>query len=161
MFSMIVAIGENREIGVKGKMIWHISSDLQRFKKITMGNPVIMGRKTFDSLPKKPLPGRTNIVLTRDKDFHYEGVQVFHSVEEVLAIDFTGKEPFVIGGEEIYKAFLPYCNKLYLTKIHASSREADAFFPEIDHREWKEVENEAVQQSENTPPYTYLTYVRR
>ncbi len=161
MFSMIVAIGENREIGVKGEMIWHISSDLQRFKKITMGNPVIMGRKTFDSLPKKPLPGRTNIVLTRDKDFHYEGVQVFHSVEEVLAIDFTGKEPFIIGGEEIYKAFLPYCNKLYLTKIHASSREADAFFQEIDHREWKEVENEAVQQSENTPPYTYLTYIRR
>lgn len=158
---MIVAIGENREIGLAGDMLWRISSDLQRFKKITMGNPIIMGRKTFESLPKKPLPGRHHIVLTRDQEYTFEGIQVCHSVEEVLSLDFSGKEPFIIGGGEIYKAFLAHCNKLYLTQIHANAAHADAYFPVLEAKEWNVDEEIFCGEEGDNPAYTYRLLLKK
>ena len=104
---LIVAIGEDGAIGKNGDLIWKISDDLKRFKSLTSGHPVIMGRKTWESLPKRPLPGRRNIILTHRKDFQGEGAEIVNSIEEAIRIT-ENEEPFVIGGAQIYKLFLPY-----------------------------------------------------
>lgn len=135
--SIIAAIGRNREIGKAGKLLWPIMDDLRNFKTVTMGKPIIMGRKTFESIGR-PLPGRKNIVITRSPSFSVEGVVVTNSLSEALkaaqeAAQETGvEEIFVIGGGEIYQEALPLANHLYLTRIDASEPEADAFFPEYE-----------------------------
>lgn len=129
----VVAIGKNRELGKDGKLLWHIPDDLKRFKALTLGHPIIMGRKTFESIIGylgHPLPGRTTIVLTRDPSFTYEGVLVAHSLENALemAKPLDGQEIHIGGGAQLYEQALPYITKLYLTVID-DSKEADSFFP--------------------------------
>lgn len=130
---IVVAIGRNRELGKEGKLLWHIPDDLKRFKALTLGHPVIMGRKTFESILAylgKPLPGRTNIVVTRDADYAHEGVVVAHSLEEALemAKGLDGEEIHIGGGAQLYEQALPHVDKLYLTLVD-DAPEADAFFP--------------------------------
>ena len=141
MISFVVAVARNGVIGREGGLPWHISSDLKRFKEITMGKPVIMGRKTWDSLPKRPLPGRRNIVITRQPDFRAEGAEVVASPEEALALCAGEAELAVIGGGEVYKLFWPHVDRLYLTEVDLDV-EGDTHFPAPDPSEWREVARE-------------------
>lgn len=128
--AMIAAVGPELELGSHGDLIWHISADLKNFKRLTSGHPVIMGRKTWESLPKRPLPGRLNIVLTRSAGC-IDGALVAHSPEEAIGLCSGHEMPFVIGGEEIYKLFMPLATQLYITAVDANtSKEVDAWFPE-------------------------------
>ena len=144
----VVAIGKNRELGKEGKLLWHIPDDLKRFKELTLGHPIIMGRKTFESIlgytQGKPLPGRTNIVVTRDADWTYEGVTVVSSLEEGIAKakDLDAEEIHIGGGAQIYEQALPYIDKLYLTLID-DEKEADSFFPPYEKEFTKKVFEEA------------------
>lgn len=143
--SLIVAIGPNREIGHNNKLLWHISEDLKNFKKITSGKSVVMGRKTFDSIGKA-LPNRKNIVLSRDVTFHPEGIEVISEplMALDLALEFNDSEEselVVIGGAEIYKIYLPYVHKIYLSEVDYNGP-ADAFFPELNLSEWREIHTE-------------------
>ena len=157
MVKMIVAIGKDGAIGKNGDLIWKIPADLQRFKSLTLGHPVIMGRKTWDSLPKKPLPGRRNIILTRKKDFLAEGAETVNSVEEALNLT-KGQEPFIIGGAEVYKAFMTYIDEMNLTIVEEESENADAFL-DIDVSQGWVIKEES--ETETTPDgikYKYITY---
>lgn len=136
--AIIVAMGEDRSIGKEGTMPWHIPADLKRFKTLTMGHPVIMGRRTWLSLPSGALPGRRNIVVTRDAGFCPEGAEAAASPEAALALCAGDAFPFIIGGGEIYRAMLPYSTIIYLTQVEASYPDADTFFPEIDMNGWRE-----------------------
>ena len=138
MLSIIVAVASNNIIGSNNKLLWHISEDLKRFKEITSGNTIIMGRKTFESLPGI-LPNRKHIVITRDKSFKVDSdmVEIVHSLDEVLTkYENSTEEAFIIGGGEIYKAALPFAKKLYLTKIKKDF-EGDTIFPTLNESEWK------------------------
>jgi dihydrofolate reductase len=126
--SIIVAIALNGAIGKRGSLLWHISEDLRYFKKITDGNTVVMGRKTWESLPKKPLPDRRNIVLTKNKNYVAQGAEIFDSVEEVLKKCSEKEKIFCIGGGTVYKEMLPYSNNLYITRVF-KKYEADTFVP--------------------------------
>lgn len=136
--AVIVAMGRDRSIGKEGTMPWHISADLKRFKALTMGHPVIMGRHTWMSLPSGALPGRRNIVVTRDASFRAQGAETASSPEEALGMCADDAFPFIIGGGVLYKAMLPYATRLYLTLVDASYPDADTWFPEIDRSEWRE-----------------------
>lgn len=141
--AVVVAQAANGVIGQHGKIPWHIPADMRRFKAITMGKPCVMGRKTWDSLPKKPLPGRTNIVLTRDGNFHGQGAVVARSLEEALAraeVESPG-EICVIGGADICRAILPHAARVYLTEVHAGF-DGDVTMPVFNALEWKEVARE-------------------
>jgi dihydrofolate reductase len=140
IISLIAAMGHNRVIGKDNSLPWKLSADMKRFKELTSGKPVIMGRKTFESIGK-PLPNRTNIIITRDKDYKTESCVVVHSVEEALKAAKGNKEIMIIGGEQIFKQFLPIANKMYLTFIDEDF-EGDAYFPEYNKSEWKEVKKE-------------------
>ena len=135
--SIIVAVANNNAIGRKGDLLFHISADLRRFKEITMGHPIIMGRKTFESFPKGPLPGRQNIVITRQNDYARDGITVVGSFSEALTATGDVDEVFVIGGGEIYREAIKYASKIYLTEIDADVVDADTFFPTIDTDEWQ------------------------
>ncbi len=154
--TMIAAVAANGVIGRDNRLIWHLPDDLRRFKKLTMGRAVIMGRKTFESLPKL-LPGRTHYVLTRNTDYAVpEGVILCHSPEELLAKLPEG-ENFVIGGGEIYRILLPYADQLDLTEIE-KDYDGDAFFPQIDPTEWKV---KASEEGAGAPvPHRFVTYRR-
>lgn len=134
--SIIVAVAQGNAIGRNGDLLFHISADLRRFKEITMGHPIIMGRKTFESFPKGPLPGRQNIVITRQRDYAREGITVVDSFAGALAVANVVDEVFVIGGGEIYREAIKRASRLYLTEIDAMVEDADTFFPEIDAKEW-------------------------
>ena len=143
----VVAIGRNRELGKDGKLVWRIPADVQRFRDLTMGHALILGRKTFDSILSyrgSPLPNRTNIVITRDPDWKYEGVIVVNSLEEALkkAKEIEKEEIHIGGGAEIYKLAMPHIDKLYLTLIDADG-EADTFFPPYEKEFTKKVFEEA------------------
>lgn len=133
--SMIVAKGINNEIGKNNDLLWHLPSDLKFFKAVTMGKSIIMGRKTFQSLPKA-LPGRKNIVISSDENFPAQGAVVVASTEKALSESET-EEVFIIGGESIYRAFFPLAQKLYITEVEFEDKDADVFFPEIDLSLWK------------------------
>lgn len=130
IISMIAAVGKNAELGKGNDLIWHFKEDMKFFKETTMGNTVIMGRKTFESLPKA-LPNRKNIVITNNKNYSAEGAVVVHSPDEALALA-ESEEVFIIGGGRIYSRFLPLADKLYLTEIEAECESADTFFPHFD-----------------------------
>lgn len=135
MLSIIAAIGRNRELGKGNDLLWKIPDDLKRFKELTAGHPIIMGRKTYESLPRRPLPGRTNIVITRDTKWTSEGTLTAESIDEALgmaAFAEGGEETFVIGGAQIYALALPAADTLYLTLIDAEAPDADTFFPEYE-----------------------------
>jgi dihydrofolate reductase len=135
--SLVVAASENNVIGKDNRLLWHLPNDMKFFKNTTWGMPVIMGRKTFESLGK-PLAGRTNIVVTRDKEWTAEGTTVSSNMDKAMkaAADTDAKEVFVIGGGEIFKQVLPQANRVYLTRVH-TKLEGDAFFPELPAKDWK------------------------
>ena len=160
--ALIWAMAQNRVIGLDNKLPWYLPKDLQFFKQSTWAKPVIMGRKTHESIGR-PLPGRTNIIVTRNTGFTAKGCVVVHSLEDALEradqqclID-GGEEIIIMGGAEIYKQALPYADKLYITRVHAQV-EGDAFFPEYDESQWQEVSREE-QQKEGTGEYDYGFYV--
>ena len=139
--SFVVAVSRNGVIGRDGGLPWHISTDLKRFKAITMGKPVIMGRKTWESLPKKPLPGRPNIVITRQKNYRAEGASVVSDIPLALAAAGQVEEVCVIGGGEIFDMFLAQTDRIYLTEVDLEV-EGDTFFPPIDPAQWTETARE-------------------
>ncbi len=159
--SIIVAIAENNAIGMDNKLLCHIPGDLPRFKKITLNHTVIMGKKTFESLAGGPLNDRRNIVISDDKSDNFNGCIMAYSIEDALEKCDDDKENFVIGGGTIYKQFLKYANKLYITKINKIFS-ADVFFPELDYSDWKETDREDFTESEkNDFTYSFITYKRR
>ena len=143
-FSLVVAAAENDAIGRDNGMLWHLPNDMKFFKNITWAMPVLMGRKTFEALGSKPLNGRANIVLTRKKNYKPEGAVVVNNIKDAtfFAKQNDYKEIMVIGGGEIYKMLLPEAGKIYITRVHASFPEADAFFPSIDETKWKRTSNQ-------------------
>ena len=149
-------MGRNQVIGIKNALLWKLPADMEHFRQLTMGKPVIMGQKTFESIGK-PLPGRTNIILTLDKDFTPSGCEVAHSIEEVLEIAKDFKEVMICGGASVYKQFLPLAQRLYLTFIHQDF-EGDTYFPEFNINEWKEVKRIDCEPDEKNP-YSYLFVV--
>jgi dihydrofolate reductase len=157
--SLIAAVANNNVIGKDNQLIWHLPADLKHFKTITMGHTVVMGRKTYESM-MKPLPGRTNVVITRQQNYHPEGVIIKPSLEDALK-DLKVEEVFIIGGGEIFKQAMALANKIYLTQIHADF-DGDAFFPEINPNEWIKTEEENHLKDEKNPyDYTYITYDRK
>lgn len=161
MISLIWAMGENQVIGINNALPWHLPEDLKFFKRTTLGHTVAMGRKTLDSLGRL-LPGRENIVITRNRDFSYEGSTVLHSVEELIEYGKQkNEEIFVIGGAEIYKALLPFADRLYVTRIHASFN-GDAFFPELNMDEWELISKEiGIKDEKNPYDYDFNIYKRK
>jgi dihydrofolate reductase len=159
MISMILAMDRNRLIGKDNKLPWHIPGDLAYFRKVTTGHTVIMGRKTYESIGK-PLPGRKNVVITHRDDFHPEGCTICRSIEEAADMG-RGEEVFVIGGAQVYTAFLPLADRLYITHIDESF-EGDTWFPDIDPEEWKLVSNIQGSRDEKNP-YTcwFAVYTRK
>ena len=138
MISLIVAMDQNRVIGNNNKLPWHLPADLQYFKKVTMGHPIVMGRKTFESIGRV-LPGRENVIVTRNQEFKAEGCVVLHDIAQIkMFADNHDEEVFVIGGAEIFKEILPFTDRLYITEIHETF-EGDTFFPVIDENEWDEI----------------------
>ena len=140
IISLIAAVGKNNVIGIDNRLPWKLSADLKRFRAITSGKPVVMGRKTFESIGK-PLPNRTNIIITRDKNYKADGCVVVHSAEEALNAAKGSKEIMIIGGEQIFREFLPKAKLIYLTVIEEEF-DGNAYFPEYDKNEWKEVSRE-------------------
>ena len=138
IISLIVAMDRNGVIGKDGTIPWHLSSDLQHFRKITMGKPIVMGRKTHESIGR-PLPGRENIVVTRDGDFHAPGCTVLHAVEDVFNYCGGTDEIMIMGGADLYKQALDKAGRIYLTEVH-TKLDGDTFFPKYDRESWEEVE---------------------
>jgi len=163
MISIIVAVAENYAIGKKGDLLCHMPADLKHFKTITSGHTVMMGERTFLSLPKHPLPNRRNIVLTDVKGKTFEGAETVYSIEDLrLKIEDLNEEAFVIGGGMVYKQAMAFADKLYITHIHHSWPDADTFFPEIDQKVWKQLSAERHSADENNPfDYTFAEYVRK
>ena len=155
--SLIVAIAKNRVIGVNNTLPWHLPEDLKRFRALTTGHHIIMGRKTYDSLGRL-LPGRTTVIVTRNPDYKVDGAIVVNSLEAAIAACGDDNEAFLIGGAELYKDGLKLANKLYITEIDAEY-EGDAFFPEFEINEWKAGERET-HRAESGLSFSYITYQR-
>lgn len=161
MISLIVAIAANNAIGRNNDLLCYLPNDLKRFKAITLGHTIVMGRRTYESLPKGALPGRTNVVITRQADAAWENTVIVHSVDEALN-DADSKELFVIGGATLYEQTLNRADRLYITHIHHEFADADTFFPKIDYTQWREIEREAHCADERHPyDYTFVTYERK
>ncbi len=159
MITIIAAIAKNNALGKDNQLIWHLPADLTRFKKVTLGHHVIMGRKTFDSL-SKPLPNRTTIIITRKKDYQVKGCLIANSLKEAIELSKSDKNPFILGGAEIYKQSMAVADKLDLTFIHHEF-EADVFFPEIDKLIWKEVSRQDFKADENNKyDYSFVSFER-
>lgn len=159
MITIIAAIAENRALGKDNQLIWHLPADLKRFKQVTLGHHIIMGRKTFESLGK-PLPNRTTIIITRNKNYKQEGCIVVNSLSEAIEAATTDENPYILGGAEIYKQALEIADKLDLTFVHHSF-DADAFFPEISNTIWKETGHTSFKADEkNKYDYSFVTYER-
>ena len=160
--SIIAIVGENNEIGKNNNLLCRLPADLKYFKELTTGHTVVMGRKTFESLPKGALPNRINIVLSRNKSVLFEGCLTFSSISEIVDYQKDKSEIFIIGGGEIYKQILPKADKLYLTKIRATFDDADTFFPDIDYSEWEEIKCEDHLSDEKNPyDFSFLVYKRK
>ncbi len=160
--SLIVAAAENNSIGKNNQLLWHLPNDLKFFKNTTWGMPVIMGRKTFESV-NKPLPGRFNIVITRQSDWKAEGVIVASDLQDALkkAAETNCKEAFIIGGGEIYNQAFDLANKIYLTRVHQNI-EGDTFFPEVKESEWQLRSNHDFESNEKHGfPYSFQTWTRK
>lgn len=159
MISIIVAVSDDWGIGKNNDLLWNLPGDMKRFRQLTMGNMVIMGKKTWDSLPKKPLPGRINIVITDIPGEKIDNAEVVYSIQEAASKCPENGESFVIGGGSIYRQFLPLADRLYITHVHKTAP-ADIYFPEIDKRIWKVVSKEEFPSTESSPAYTYVVYVK-
>ena len=157
----IVAIDENGAIGRQGDLLCHLPADMRHFKDITMGHSIVMGRKTFESFPRRPLPGRQNIVITRNPGFQYPGVTVVHSLDEALQAAQTDTA-FIIGGAQVYEMALPQVDVLHLTLIHARWASADVFFPALDMSQWQEVAREHhASDHRNAYEFDFITLQRK
>lgn len=157
--SIIVAVAENQVIGFDNHLLWHISEDLKRFKCLTLGHHVIMGRKTYESVGK-PLPGRINIVVSRQENLTVEGCLVAKSLEEALELAKQDSELFIIGGGDIYKQALPIADKIYFTRVHAGFP-GDTFFPELNLSEWAtESVTKGKPADDDGLGYTFINFVR-
>jgi len=159
ILSLIVAMSTNRVIGLNNSIPWRLPADLKRFKSLTMGHCLVMGRKTFESIGR-PLPGRTIVVLTHQQDYAPPGVLVAHSLDEALSMA-LGVEVFVAGGEQIYQQTLALADRLYLTIIEKEFA-GDAYFPPFDESDWQLISKESHPPTETTPfPYSFLVYERK
>ncbi|RRA95592.1 dihydrofolate reductase [Paenimyroides viscosum] len=160
MIIMIAAAAENNALGKDNEMVWHLPNDFKRFKQLTTGHHIIMGRKTFESFPKL-LPNRTHIIITRQKNYHPEGCIVVDNMKEAIEKAPQNEDIFIIGGGEIYNLGLPFADKIELTKIH-STFEADAFFPEIKSEDWKlEHEEFHPKDEKHNFDFTFQTFIRK
>ena len=158
--SIIAAMDRNRLIGNNNQLPWHLPADLAHFKKVTMGKPIIMGRKTYESIGR-PLPGRTNIVLTRSADFHAEGVVIAESLEQALEHAAGNDEVMIIGGSSVYELALPEADRLYLTHIR-EAYQGDAWFPDFNPGQWRAVASEEHGADDKNPcNYSFVTYDRK
>lgn len=160
MIILIAAIGQNNELGKNNTLVWHLPNDFKRFKAITTGHYIIMGRKTFESFPK-PLPNRTHVIISRNKAYKPEGCIVVSSLEEALLVVPEHEDTFVIGGGEIYNLSIPIADKLEITRVYESF-DADTFFPEINQNDWELLleEHHAKDETHNYA-FSYQTYVRK
>lgn len=159
--SIIVAVARNGAIGLNNDLLWHIPEDFKWFKTHTKGNTVVMGRNTWLSLPVRPLPGRTNIVISDDPADDFEGAIMAGSIEEAIEKMSEAKENFIIGGGSIYSQFMPLAHKFYLTRVHKDF-EADVFYPDFDLSEWREVYREDHPEKEpDNLGYTFFIYERK
>ena len=158
---MIAAIGKNNALGKDNDLLWHLPDDFKRFKQLTTGHKIIMGRKTFESFPK-PLPNRTHVVITRQKDYKApEGVIVVNSLEKAIQASKSDSSPYIIGGGEIYKQAMNLADKIEITRVHENF-DADAYFPKIDTSIWKETSNVFHKKDENHDyEFSFLTYERK
>ena len=158
--SIIAALSHNRVIGKNNKLPWNLPADLQRFKELTLGKPIIIGQRTFESIGK-PLPERTNIVLSQDPNFNPPGCIVVRSIEEALKAVLSFREVMICGGASVYKQFLPLADKMYLTLIEGDF-EGDAYFPEFDWADWQEIDRIENQPDQANPyKYIFLTLERK
>ncbi len=159
MISLIAAMAQDRVIGEGNRMPWHLPADLRHFKNITLGKPVVMGRRTFESIGR-PLPGRRNLVISRNPEWRAEGVEVAASLDEALALVNGADEVMIIGGGQLYAEALPRADRLYLTLIDLVV-EGDTYFPEYQHDDWQELERIAHEPDEQNPhAYTFVTLSR-
>ncbi len=160
--SIIVAIAKNNAIGLKNQLLYRLPNDLKRFKQLTTGHTIIMGRKTFESLPKGALPNRRNIVLSRQEGLHYENAECYRSIEEALMqCDYT-EDVYIIGGGELYRQTIGLAKRIHLTVVDDIPTEADAFFPELKAEEWHEVLREEHPADEkHAQAYTFIDLMRR
>ena len=152
--TLIAAIDENRVLGKDNQLIWHLQEDLKRFKRLTTGHAIIMGRKTFESLPKA-LPNRHNIVVTRNPDYYADGITLCHSMEAAIESAKEDRQPFIIGGGQIYELGLKFASVIELTKIH-DQFEGDVFFPKIDLKKWAKVKEERMEHTDFD--FSFITY---
>ncbi len=160
MITMIAAAGENNELGKDNDLVWHLPDDFKRFKQLTTGHYIIMGRKTFESFPK-PLPNRTHVVITRNEGYKRDGAVVVHSIDAALLKASSDTQPFIIGGGEIYKMGISIADKIELTRVHGTF-DADTYFPELDKDKWElitEVQHE--KDDRHNYAFTYETWVRK
>jgi len=160
MITLIAAAGQNNELGKDNDLVWHLPDDFKRFKQLTTGHYIIMGRKTFESFPK-PLPNRTHVVITRNENYTKQGAVVVHSLDAALLKAASDPQPFVIGGGEIYKMAIEVADKIELTRVHGTF-DADTYFPAIDKNQWEliaEVPHEKNDRHNYT--FTYETWVRK
>ena len=162
MIALIAAIDRRRAIGYQNKLLYWLPNDMKRFKALTTGHTIVMGRRTFESLPKGALPNRRNIVLSTLPGLELPGAEVFRSLEEALAACRADEQVYIIGGASLYRQALPLADRLCLTEIEAEAPQADAFFPEIDTSAWQEKSRESHPADEKHPcPYAFVDYVRR
>ena len=160
MITIIAAAGLNNELGKDNDLVWHLPDDFKRFKKLTTGHHIIMGRKTFETFPK-PLPNRIHIVITRNKNYRPEGAIIVHSMEDALRIAKEDEQPFIIGGGEIYKLGMDIADKIELTRVN-NTFEADTFFPEIPSEKWDLIAEEYHDKDEKHKfEFTYQTFVKK
>lgn len=162
MIQIICALTENQAIGNKGQLLYYLPADLKHFKGLTTGHTIVMGRKTFESLPKGALPNRRNIVITRQADYSAPGIEVFHDFESAIKACAADDETFIIGGESVYAAALPIADRLCLTHVHETPDEADTYFPSYDASQWELEEKEDHEPDEkNKHAYTFAFYRRK
>lgn len=160
--TIIVAAGENHAIGKDNDLIWHLSDDLKRFKSLTNGHHIIMGRKTFESFPK-PLPNRTHVVITRQSNYKApDGVIIVNNLEDAIDAAKSDTQPFIIGGGEIYKQSMPLADRIELTRVHSNFENADTYFPEIDVKQWKEIDRKTHDADDkHAHAFSFITYLRQ
>lgn len=159
MITLIAAAAENNALGKDNQLVWHLPDDFKRFKQITSGHYIIMGRKTFESFPK-PLPNRTHVIITRQKNYTVDDCIVVNSIEEAIKVCPKNEEVFIIGGADIYNQSIDFAEKIELTRVHANF-EADAFFPEINLNNWKlTFEEKHTQDEKHNFDFTFQTFVK-
>lgn len=157
----IVAMAKDRAIGRNGSLPWRLPEDLAHFKSTTMGHPIIMGRKTWESLPKRPLPGRRNIVISRNADYKAEGAEIYPAIEDAIAACGLTESPVIIGGAQLYRSALPYCTQVIITEIYTTVPDADTHFPDLCENEWQIISASEPEISQTGLSYRFITYSRK